>query len=60
MLLDGPTMDAEGPGERLDRGEEPLLEPRDQQGRRGLLALGLGLETFLAPLPVFIVTCLGD
>ena len=47
-------MDAERAGERLDRGEQPLLEPGDEQGRGGLLAFRLALEPLLPQLPVLV------
>ena len=37
--LDGPAVDAEGAGERLDRRQQALLQARDQEAGRRLLAL---------------------
>ena len=38
LPLDRPAMDAQRAGERLDRGEQSLLQPGDQQAGGGLLA----------------------
>ena len=45
-----PAMDRERAGERLDRGEQPLLQPGDEQAGRGLLALGLAREALAREL----------
>ena len=54
MTLDCPPVDAERSGKRLDRGEEALLKPGDQEGRRRLRPLRRAAEAFLAKLPVSV------
>ena len=54
MPLHRLAVDPESSGKGFDRGEEPLLEARDEQGGGRLLAFGLGLEPLLAQLAVLV------
>ena len=54
VLFDRPAVHAERAGKRLDRGEQALLETRDQQGGGRLLFLGLARQTGFAEFAVLI------
>ena len=47
-------MDSQCAGERLDRREQPLLEPDNQQPRRSLLGFGFIFKPFFSQLAVLI------
>src|SRR5262249_40312724 len=47
LALDGAAMNPQRPGERLDRGKQALLQPRDEQRSGGLLAFRLPLQPVL-------------